>query len=264
MKTIVKTFWTLAIAILSLSILTISCTNTPKEGADSVLVERQVCFLKHFSHLQENDCDMDITVDLPIQGPKVLVDSITNFLNEQLYMYFENGEDVRLPYEEVFSTDILNLVEHYREAYSPYFNEDSTHKCELGTHCLELNMAAQTASYVTYEVVNVFFGEGVEEACSWITFAKYDGHRVNNVITTENMIRFFKEHPNQRSSDVYGDIQYKMENNDIIQLDNVGLLNDSLAFQYIWNIGIYDDFKYDLTMVKPYLSSEAQDLIDKK
>ena len=43
---------------------------------------------------------------------------------------------------------------------------------------------------------------------------------------------------------------------------NVGLLNDSLAFQYIWAPGICDDFKYSLEMWKPYLTPEAQELVN--
>ena len=124
-------------------------------------------------------------------------------------------------------------------------------------------MVAQTASYVTYEIVNVFFGEGLEEARSWVTFAKSDGHRVQDVITTESMILFYQENPDERDNDVWGHIQYKLDNNEMIHLDNVGLLNDSLAFQFIWNVGIYEDFKYDLATIKPYLSREAQKLISK-
>ena len=213
--------------MMALSLLTMSCK--PKEDAGTLMVERQVCFLKHYTHLQENESDLDIIVDLPVQGPKVLVDSITQLFNEQLYSYFSDEDDTRLPYESVFSTDTQHLLEHYREAFRPYFDEDSTYICEFETHCLEMNMVAQTASYVTYEIVNVYFGEGLEEARSWVTFAKSDGHRVQDVITTESMIRFYQENPDERDNDVWGHIQYKLDNSEMIHLDNVGLLNETLS-----------------------------------
>lgn len=258
-----RTFSAVVITMMTLNLLIVGCVTNTTTDDGTVATERQECFLKHFTHLRENDCDLVITADLPVKGAKTVIDSITVFLNEQLYEYFDKGEDgFRLPYETVFSADIPHLLEHYRDAYSPYFDADSTHICEFATHCLELNMVAQTATYITYEINNVFFGEGIEEARSWVTFAKADGHRLRSVISPENLVRFFQEHPEQRNSDIWNDIQSKTENNESLRVFNVGLLNDSLAFQYVWTTGAYDDSKYDLTTLRPYLSTEAQELIN--
>ncbi len=244
------------------SITAIGCTSAPNADPTTVTVEQQFCFLKKYTHLQPSDCDLNISADLPTGGPQYLVDSITLFLNEQLYQYFDQDKSNRLlPFEQVFSSDLPHLLEHYRDAYAPYFNADSTNICEFNTHCLELNMVAQTATYVTYEVVDVFFGEGLEEARSWVSFTKADGHRLTDIITTENLLRFFNDHPEQLDSDIQEEIGYRIENNNTSWLGNVGLLGDSLAFQYFYAPGIFADTKFDLSTIKSYLSPEAQRLL---
>lgn len=252
----------MTMAIMALSFVTISCTNVKKSTDTTVTVEQQVCFLKHFSHISENDCDLIITIDQPVNGPKSLVDSINCFLNEQLYLYFDHEEEKHFPYGDVFSSDIPNLAEHYRKTYSAYFDVDNSYTCEFGSHCLELNMVAQTSKYVTYESVSVFYGEGLEESRIWVTFAKSDGHKLKDVITTMGMFEFIQTHPELRNSDVWDDILQKSEGGEPLILNNAGLLNDSLVFEYTWCNGVFEDYPFDLKAVKPFLSHEAQELID--
>ena len=264
MKNIKRTFSILVITVLALSFLTTGFAANPKGGDDTLAVKKQACFLKEYTHLQEKDCGLSVAADLPMKGPKTLIDSISVFLNEELYSYFDYSTDEkhRLPYEKVFSTDIPHLLKRYQKAYRPYFDVKNPDVCEFATHCLELNLVAQTATYVTYEVINIFFGEGLEEARSWVTFAKSDGHRLNKVITDENLLRFFQEHPEQRDNDLWNGIMFNMNEHGSLPSYYVGLLNDSLAFQYVWAPGIFDDFKYDLALLKPYLTEEAQELVE--
>ena len=264
MKNIHRTITTLVITIMTLAFLTAGYVANPKGGDDTLAVNRQMCFLKDYSHLQEKDCSLGVIADLPVKGSKTLVDSITVFLNEELYVYFDYSTDDnhRLPYEQVFSTDIPHLLKHYQKVYRPFYDVKNPNVCEFATHCLELNMVAQTTTYVTYEVVDVFCGEGLEEARTWVTFAKSDGHRLKEVITEDNMVRFLQEHPEQGDNGVWGDILESMVNNEPIRIVRVGLLNDSLAFQYIWAPGIFDDSRYDLAPLKPYLTAEAQALVE--
>ena len=264
MKNIKRTLSLLAIIVLALSFPTIGFATNPKDGDDTLSIKRQTCFLKDFTHLQEKDCGLYIVADLPMKGPKTLVDSITVFLNEQLYEYFDYSTDGnhRLSYEKVFSTDIPHLLKHYQKAYRPFYDVKNPDVCEFATHCLELNLVAQTGIYVTYEVIYDFFGEGLEEARSWVTFAKSDGHRLQEVIATDNLLRFFQEHPEQRNNDIWNDIMFNLNEYGSLRPYNVGLLNDSLAFQYIWAPGIFDDFKYSLELWKPYLTPEAQELVN--
>ncbi len=254
----------MAITVLALSFPIVGFATNPKGGDDTLTVKRQMCFLKDYSHLQEKDCGLGVIADLPVKGPKTLVDSILVFLNEELYRYFDYSTDDnhRLPYEKVFSTDIPHLLKHYQKVYRPFYDVKNPNVCEFATHYLELNLVAQTGTYVTYEVIHAFFGEGLEETRSWVTFAESDGHRLKEVITTDNLLRFLQEHPEQRNNDVWNDIMFTMNEQGSLRHYNVGLLNDSLAFQYIWAPGIFDDFKYSLEPWKPYLTPKAQELVN--
>lgn len=263
MKVTKGTITTLFITIMTLSFLKAGYGANPKGDDGALVVKRQVCYLKDFTHIEERDCGLDVIADLPVKGPKKLVDSITLFLNEELYEYFEDSPDknYHLPFKNVFSTDIPHLLKHYRKAYSPYFDVKNPDICEFSTHCLELNMVTQTATYVTYEVVYVYFGEGLEENRDWVTFAKSDGHRLKEVITKENMLRFFQDYPEIRDNGIWSDIQFTQNEYGIVHPFHVGLLNDTLAFQYIWAPGIFDLFKYDLAPLIPYLTDEAQSFV---
>lgn len=252
----------MAITVLALSFPAMSFAANPKGGDDTLVIKQQACFLKDYTHLQEKDCGLGIVADLPVKGPKTLVDSITVFLNEELYEYFDyDADNHHLPYEKVFSTDIPHLLKHYQKVYRPYYDVKNPNVCEFVSHCIELNLVAQTATYVTYEVVHQFFGEGLEEARTWVTFAKSDGHRLQEVITPDNLLRFFLDHPEQRNKDIWDDIIYTMNEYGSLKSFSVGLLNDSLVFQYVWAPGIFDDFKCSLELWKPYLSPEAQELV---
>jgi hypothetical protein len=263
MKNIKRTLTLLTIIVLALSFPAVSFATNPKDGDDTLVIKRETCFLKDYTHLQEKDCGLDIVADLPVKGPKKLVDSITVFLNEELYEYFDyDADNHHLPYEKVFSNDIPHLLKHYQKAYRPYYDVKNPDICEFSTHCIELNLVAQTTTYVTYEVVYQFFGEGLEESRSWVTFAKSDGHRLQEVITFDNLMRFFQEHPEQRDKDIWDDIVHAMSENGSPKSFSMGLLNDSLAIQYAWAPGIFDDFKYSLEPWKPYLTPEAQELVN--
>lgn len=264
MKNIKRTLTILAIIVLAFSFPTVSFAANPKGDGDTLAIKRQICFLKDFTHLQEKDCGLAVTADLPVKGSKTLVDSITVFLNEELYGYFDyEADNHRLPYEKVFSTDIPHLLKHYQKVYRPYYDVKNPNVCEFATHCLELNLVAQTETYVTYEVIYVFFGEGLEEARFWVTFAKSDGHRLKEVVSTDNLTRYLREHPEVNDNGVWSDIRECMaKNDDFSRSIQAGLLNGKLALQFIWAPGIYDDSQYDLTPLKPYLSAEAQALVN--
>jgi hypothetical protein len=228
---------------------------------DAIKVERHSCFLMHFSYYEPDDSDMEIFIDIPVNAPKALTDSITSFLNEELYCLFENGDDRHLPYEKVFSTDLPNLANHYWDAYRSFYGADDPYITEF-VHWFELNLVAQTDTYLTYEVVCGFIGEGPEESRSWTTFVKKDGRRLKEVVNDENMLRFYKDNPEFRNESVWEYVEWVMsEGYDPRLGSSVGLLNDSVAHQYMFAPGIYEDIKYPLEVIKPYLSEEAQQLV---
>lgn len=255
-----KTSLRLVLVGLTMAFLVAGCT-TPRETSDSCFaVKRSSCFLMHFAYYEPDDSDMYINIDIPVKGPKALTDSITVFFNEQLYCLFDNGEDRHLPYEKVYSANLSDLAMHYWQAYRPFYGKDAPYITPF-VHWFELKMVAQTDTYVTYEIVSGFMGEGPEESRHWTTFVKKDGHRVKEVISSQNMLRFMEDYPEMKASGIWCNTQrYKEEGYEIF-LNNVGLLADSLAFQYFWSMGIYEDNQYPLTVIKPYLSEEAQELL---
>lgn len=256
MRKIMKACLRLIIAGVLVSALT-SCGAKSK----TIETEQDVCVLKHFTHLPDVVCDLYVAVDIPVEAPVFLTDSIMVFLNETLYDFFDDDTVRHLPYDSVYTTDLEHLAEHYREAYLPFFLADSTETHEFYSDCLELRLVAQTDTYVTYEVDWVFFGEGVEVATDWVTFVKKDGHRIKEVISNEAMLRFFEEHRELIEEEVWEEVQWNLgQGYDVWIGSPVGLLNDSVAHQFVYAPGIFADLKYPMKAIRPYLSKEAQKL----
>ena len=187
------------------------------------------------------------------------MDSLTIFLNQVLYHYFDNGDDRHLPYETVYSKDVIHLVEHYRDSYKCFFLNDSTIEHEFESDCLSVTLCAQTDSYVTYEVDRLFFGEGDEVSKEWVTFILSDGHRLKEIISKKNLLRFYGEHPELSSNDIWEHIQSHGEGTNFV--GEVGLLKDSVVHQYVYAPGIFEDIRYPLDIIAPYLSKNSRKLI---
>ena len=235
-----------------------SCKSNDGESVQPLVVERQECVLKNVKHpMTGKPYDIGVVVDVPTEGQQVLVDSIMAYLNKTLYAFFESGEKEFLPFDSVCSSDSRQLLRHYQEAYQKFYVNDSTLS---GHDFLEVVVAAQTDSYVTYEANWSFHGEGVETSQDWKTSRKSDGQSLEEVVCTENMIRFLEEHPDKRSEDVWADIQHKMKDS-VEFADNYGLLGDSVAHQHCYANGIFETVKYDLKAISPYLSKETKDLV---
>ena len=234
-------------------------------GGEALVTERQECVLKQFKHLTGEVFPATVAIDIPVAGSKVLLDSITTFFNESLYAFFDNGEERHLPYESVFSKEVKRLIEHYHEAYSPFFQAGCTEEHEFATDCLEMNLVAKTNTYITYEVNNIFYGEGVETAKEWVTFSKSDGHRLIEIISNNEMMRFYREQPQLRNEAIWEDIFNHSigEENPHDIVCSVGLLNDSVAHQYVYAPGIFEYAIYPLDGISSYLSKEVQYLIQK-
>lgn len=257
MNTYQKTF----IACALLLALTNFCA-VQKANAQKLVTESQECFLKNFTHITSEVIPLVVSIDLPVKGPQPLMDSLTVFLNETLYRYFDNEDDRHLSCQTVYSKDIEHLVEHYRDAYRPFFLADSSYMHEFTSDCLEMKLVAQTDAYVTYEVDWIFFGEGEEVAKEWVTFVLSDGHRLKEIISNKNMLRFYKKYPKLRNGDIWEHCRFN--GNESYLKGEVGLLNDSVAHQYTFVPGIFEEAKYPLAVIAPFLSKETRQLIDKR
>lgn len=260
-NTVIKTYQNFFIACALLLMFTNCCTIQQADG-QPLVVENHECFLKSHTHLTTEVVPLFISIDLPVKGEQTLMDSLTDFLNETLYRFFDNGGDRHLPYQAVYSEDIEHLIEHYRDAYKLFFLADSTVEHEFGADCLNMKLVAQTDTYITYELDWIFFGEGDEVAKEWATFVCADAHRLAEVISNNNMLRFYKKHPGLRSEDIWNHIHTYDDKACLVGY--VGLLNDSVAHQYAYAPGIFEDANYPLDAILPYLSKEAKELAAKR
>ena len=247
------------IIICTLIPMLTSCCTIQKENDQQFVTKNHMCVLKNYTHITTEVLPLYISIDLPIKGPQPLMDSLTFFLNQALYHYFDNGDDKHLPYETVYTKDVIQLVEHYRDTYKHFFLNDSTIEHEFESDCLSVTLCAQTDSYVTYEVDRLFYGEGDEVSKEWVTFIFPDGHRLKEIISKKNLLRFYEEHPELRSHDLWEQIQSHDEGTDFV--GEVGLLNDSVVHQYVYAPGIFEDIRYPLDIIAPYLSKNARKLI---
>jgi len=76
-----------AIMVLALSSFQ-SQTETKKQP---LVVERQQCVLQHMVvTIPSEDFDIGITMDIPVDGDPVLVDSVMRLLNQALYFFFDD------------------------------------------------------------------------------------------------------------------------------------------------------------------------------
>ena len=249
-----------AVLLIAVSMLA-GCQST--RNKELLLTERQECFLKSFSHLPGQVDTLTIGIDVPVKGPQRMIDSITVFLNQALYAFFDDGGDCHLPYEHVFSKKVRKLASHYREAYAPFFMADGANYHEFASDYLEVRVIAQTETFVTYEVDHCFFGEGLEVAKEWVTFVKSDGHRLNEVISRADLMRFYTDCPEYRQEDIWTDVHFNApDSTNVREIDGTtGLLPDSVVHQYVYAPGIFEDVNYPLEAIGAYLSREAQELV---
>ena len=250
--------------VACISMLTLAGCQ-PKSGTDTqdLITERQECYLKDTPYPTGGERAQTVAIDIPVSGPQTLVDSVLALINEELYAYFDNYT-YYVPTDSLLHGDVRKLIERYRDRYSPFFTDTLT-AYDFTTDCLELNLVAQTNSYVTYAVNCIHYGEGIEVSTDWETFAKSDGHRVKEIISEQEMARFYAEHPELRDENVWAnELRFHRENGRWNIVCSVGLLNDSLAHQYGYAAGIFEDLKYPFDVISPYLSGEAQELIKGK
>ena len=143
-------------------------------------------------------------IDVPVNGPQELVDSVMAFVNREIYKMCEyciefNGvpdEYVAYSEKEIYINDGKHLLSHYLEKYKTLI-EDSI----WNTFGLELKMEAQTEKYVTFGVERLYCGASCSSEKYYYTFDKNNGHQVKEIISQDNLVRFFKDYPEYNSID---------------------------------------------------------------
>ena len=218
-----------------------------KIESELVVVERQTVSMPVTDYYS-----VDLSVDVPISGQQVVVDSLMVFLNKQLYDFCEHEVNSSgMTMEELATNDAKHLLQHYFDAYKDYIKKEVDWFFSFG-----LTMIAQTESYVTYATSCSHCGASCGSELYFYTLSKIDGHRLSPIMTQEEFKRFHKE-------------QLKNEDDSEPFLPDYAtkdyffaLLEDNLVFALngYGNHFLSEQFKYE--DIRPYLSSEAQAYID--
>ena len=197
-------------------------------------------------------------VDVPINGPQALVDSLMVFVNNELYKACEDcahfEEDVvTFDKADLFSNDAKNLLGHYMEKYKPVI-KDSLWK----VFNLTLKVEAQTDTYITYGMEHFHCGGSCGSEKYYYTFDKSDGHLVKDIISNEKLASFFNDNPELASEDEYS---WKFSPETEFSCSSLGLLDDhfSLVIEGHGPHYFCKDFSY--SQIFSYLSSEAKKIV---
>jgi hypothetical protein len=243
-----------------------SYTKTDKQP---LVVERQECVLQFMAgFIPSHDIDIGMTVDVPVDGNQVLIDSVMRLLNEAVYEFLESGKSSGFAPEQVYCSDNKNFVKHYYEAYKPLI-ADTSYEFEWDGSpgpfteavYLTITLIDQTDKFVTYEIVSLYLGEGAEYNNEWFTFSKADGHRLRTIVNDEDVPKLLKC-TSGTDHDVWDDVEYRFSiGGEVSWRCNFGLTTDSLWCQYFYAPGIEETFPFDMKTARPYLSKEAKELL---
>lgn len=222
-------------------------------SADLIVEEQTDSVAAGYSSYQ-----VTFTVDAPVDGPEALVDSVMLFLNKQLYevcegcAHFEDGV-VTFSEKEVFTDDGERLLGRYMEKYRPII-EDSL----WGVYGLTLKMETQTEKYVTYGVEHFHCGASCGSEKYYYTFDKRDGHLIKEIISHDNLVRFFKDYPKYS---VVDDFMWEFTPEYDFDHTDMGLLGDHFSLVISECINHYFSIDVPYAPISPYLSPEAQALV---
>lgn len=254
-----------AVAVITLSI--IGC-NTPNQKPSKDLVIMEQTDSVHGGHEENNCCWASFNIDVPVNGPKVLVDSVMVLVNREVYKmceysieFFVNRRDENVAYseKEMFTNDGKQLLSHYMDKYKSLI-EDSL----WNTFGLDMKLEAQTEKYVTYGVENYYCGANCSSEKHFFTFDKSDGHLVKELISRESLVRFFSdysEYNHLRVNPLLGELGSKITTDYEVNNSDCGLLDNhlSLVFQIDRNFEL-ENIPYH--QIFPYLSPEVQNLVE--
>lgn len=215
-------------------------------------------------HETNNTYAARFTVDAPTAGPQALVESVMGLLNDELYNYCEfcahfDEEVTSFTKDEVCTKDGSQLLANYMAKYKPLI-QDSVWNVFDRTYAME----AQTESFVTYGVEHFHCGASCGSEKYYYTFDKKDGHRVGEIITHENLVRFFAENPKFATIEkLYEDYDWTFDPEAEFDNTKYGLLADRfmLVVEGVGNHYFTTELPYDL--ITPYLTPEAQALVKK-
>lgn len=247
-------------------VVLLGCGSAKMMHSKDLVVVEQIDSI-HGCHEENNYCWASFCVDVPVNGPQALVDSVMALINREVYKMCEYcvefndrpDEYVAHSEKEMFTKDSEHLLSHYMEKYKSLI-EDSL----WNTSGLELKLEAQTEKYVTYGVERFYCGASCSSEKYFYTFDKSNGYQVKEIIGLENLMRFFTDYPEYTSLDDdpwFGRAGWQFSTEDDANKYDYGLLDDhfSLAIQGCGNHYLLLSFPYG--QIFSYLSPEAQALV---
>lgn len=253
------------IILIGFMALSFGCKSSNQMDSSDLEVTEQIDSI-HVSHDDNNYCWASFNVDIPVNGPQMLVDSVMAFVNRELYNACEScvhfdQDVVSFSRKEMFVNESKRLLSHYLEKYKPLIEDNL-----WNTFGLELKLEAQTKKYVTYGMERFYCGASCGSEKHFYTFDKSDGHQVKEIIDHENLVRFFSDYPEYTSIDDdpwFGREGWQFSMEDDANKYDYGLLNDhfTLAIHGCGNHFLLQSFPYG--QVFSYLSPEAQALVER-
>lgn len=245
----------LILVLASLSFAFASCNrnseNKEAQSSDSatqlLVVERQSVILS------EDSPSVSVTVDVPIAGSQVLMDSVMEFLNREVYDFLDrDGEDARcFPYEEVRARD----ADHFSVSYERHYGPLITKEAGWNVDKIAVVLISQTESFVTYGIEVFSCGATCCTSFNCYTFNKIDGHIIKDIINQKDLAKFVNKV-------VLGNCG-KASNESCLDMFEWGLCESGLAYlnheTNHYEVGVID-YKEAL----PYLSDEAKSLVEAK
>ena len=247
----------LLVAIGIMAILT-SCQGNKTERSNDLVIVTQTDTI--YGMNDDNRCEFaSFTIDVPVNGPQALVDSVMMFLNNELYEACESNahfdeDTVSFSKETLYTDDGKRLLSQYMEKYKSEIQDRLWRSFGL-----ILKMEAQTEKYITYGLEFFYCGAGCSSEKYYYTFDKRDGHQVKEIISHENIVRFFKDYPEYAKQD---DFAWEFRPEQDYFESFYGLLNDHFSLVIIGWYNHFFTIDIPYSQIFSYLSQEAQSLVE--
>lgn len=256
---IMKTNCFLCLMVMALTALVQGCGNRQKESLTDLVVVEQTDSVQG-NHEGNSYCWASFKVDVPVNGPLQLVDSVLALVNREVYkmceycIEFDESPDEYVEYseKEMFTRDGEGLLRHYMKKYKPLIADSL-----WNTFSLDLKMEAQTEHYVTYGMEFIHCGGSCGSEKYYYTFSKIDGHQVRDIITHQNLVMFFENHPEYKTVS-----EWEFSADNIFNNSQYGILKDNftLTINGVLNHYLLNEIPY--SDISSYLSPEARALVE--
>lgn len=166
-------------AVIMLFMVT-SCNQNKRFAVSSQPLMTETQFYNYEN--SQMSLETSLAVDVPVDGPQPVVDSVIKFLNKELYTVFEeqSASPMHNP-NSVYTDDVSQILQNYTEHY-----QNDGEQALNSSFSLNIFMIAQTESFVTYRTEYLSDSSALNIiACH--TFDKRDGHEVREIISPKEL-----------------------------------------------------------------------------